>query len=132
MSTADHADPKSPLGVANTLVHDFIQGRLNSDQLLAALDRFDAQLDVWAEKIQDIPVPESYAETAETMLEGSVQGLEQIAAGVGMLRESVQKEDSDLAEQALQEIAEGQELLSKLEAITGENVQQATEFLWME
>ncbi|MBI3928881.1 MAG: hypothetical protein HY319_25290 [Armatimonadetes bacterium] len=122
-------DPKSPLGVARALVEDYAEERVEQQQFLEALDRYDAQIQLWAEENEKVTLPPDYEE-GPAMLEAVFQGLQQLADGVALLRQFGEQGDFDLAEQGLAQIEEGQQLLAHLENMSAEKLEEMQEFSW--
>ena len=115
----------SPFAVAQRLLEDFLQEKLSSEEYLQALGRYAEHVRGWDRGLGELALPEEEQEESQVLLTGAKEGINKISQGVETLTRLATDKRVEIAEQGLQEIAEGQELLSQVKEITDQNISAA-------
>lgn len=110
--------PESPLGVLANLLQEFRSGERDQQALEASLAIFDEFLQEWAQAIQASDSPDQ--DLQGQVSDGLLKALQGLADAAALLREYGEFGEEEIAENAMAEAREAQELLLEMLEISQE------------
>lgn len=113
--------PNNPHRIAERLLEAYRREQLSHEQMLQALEMFEAQLRAWYSQLEQIPVDGDYKEGQDLMVHAR-QALESFYEGVELMREYAETGVEETAEQALQLTRDASVLMAELIKVTEQNM----------
>jgi len=110
--------PESPLGVLANLLQEYRSGERDQQALEASLTVFDEFLQEWAQAISAPDSPDQ--DSPDEVSQGLLKALQGLADAAAMLREYSELGEEEIADSAMAEAVEAQELLLEMLEISQE------------
>lgn len=116
----------SPFAVAQSLVEQLWSQDMTPEEFVGALERYTQHVSGWADHLSAIPLPQDEdAQESRVLLEGALQGVELVLQGAETLSHLAQERSEETAEEGLQDILEGQQLMQQVQEISDQNITSA-------
>lgn len=113
----------SPHSLASSLLEQYRSGVLSAEEFNSRLQQLETQFDGWYSQLESVPVSEKDLESQQ-LLEDARESLAAVYEGLGMLRESIQSDDLELAEDGLETMKLASDFMADLIAESDDNLEK--------